>query len=103
MIRNGEMIDGAASELLKNESMHVGRAQCMAIWNSARQEVLFTDSLRGALVLLIQNRGTYLQKNLERKIQKIIERDVSDGLFAQPTGIYVEWNTFIVVDSLLRS
>ena len=30
---------------------------------------------------------------------KVIERDGSDALFAQPTGIRVEWNTVKVVDS----
>ena len=83
---------------------------CMSVVPSAWQYGTVPDKrfyslthCEEGLVLLIQNRGTYLQKNLERKIQKIIERDVSDGLFAQPIGIYVEWNTFIVVDSLLRS
>ena len=32
--------------------MHVGRVQCMAIWNTAREETLFTDSLRGSIGFL---------------------------------------------------
>ena len=33
------MIDGEALELLKNENMHVGRVQFMAIWNTAREDI----------------------------------------------------------------
>ena len=92
-------IDGEASELLKNETMHVGRVQFMAIWNTAREETPFTDSMRGNTGALDTKSG-----NIEicagkprKENQKIIERDGCDGLFAQPTGICVEWNTVIVV------
>ena len=34
--------------------------------------------------------------------QKIIERNVLDGLFAKPTEICVDWNTVIVVDSAAK-
>ena len=49
--RDREMIDSAASELLKNEAMHVG------LWNSAREEILFTDSPRGSIGVLNTKSG----------------------------------------------
>ena len=56
-LTDGEMIDGAASEILKNETMHVGRVQCMAIWNTAREQILFTDSLQGSIGVLNTTSG----------------------------------------------
>ena len=39
---DGRMVDSAASKLLQNETMYVFRIQCMAIWNTSREEILFT-------------------------------------------------------------
>ena len=50
-------INGAASELFKNETMHVGLVQCMAIRNPAGEEILFTDSLRGSVDVLNKKTG----------------------------------------------
>ena len=58
------MIDDAASELLKNQTMHASRVQCMAIWNTAREEILFTDSLRGSNGVLDTKSGN-MHGNME--------------------------------------
>ena len=70
----------------------------MAIWNTAREEILFTDSLRGSIGVLNTKSG-----NMEifvgkprKENQKVIERDRCDGLLAQPTGTCVKWNTIIM-------
>ena len=69
------MIDGAASELLKNETIHVSHVQCMAIWNTAREEILFTGSLRGSIGVLdtkSDNTEIFAEKP-RNKNKKIIE------------------------------
>ena len=76
------MIYGAASELLKNE-------KCMSVQSNAWQYGTLIHCER--LVFLIQKEN-----------QKVLERDVCDGLFAQPTGICVKWNTVIMVHSAAK-
>ena len=84
--------------------MHIGRVQSIAIWNTAREEILFTDSLRGSIGVLNTK-----SSNIEifagkprKKNQKVTERDGCDGLFAQPTGICVKWNTATMVHSAAK-
>ena len=77
----------------------------MAIWNTAREEILFTDSLRGGIGVLNTKSG-----NIEmcagkpiKENQEVIERDGCDGLFSQPTGICVKWKTIIMVNSAAKN
>ena len=103
-LTDGGMTDCAASELLKNETMHVSCVQCMAIWNTAREDILFTDSLQGSIGVLDTKSGNteIFAGKPRNENQEIIEHDGCDGFFAQPTGICVEWNTVIVVDSAAK-
>ena len=80
----------------------------MAIWNTAREEIIFTDSLRGSIGVLNIKSGN-IEAGIEvfagkaRKVnQKVIERDGYDGLFAQPTRICVKGNTIIMVHSAAK-
>ena len=82
--------------------MQVGRGQCIAIWNTAREEILFIYSLRGSIGILNTKSDNIeiFAGNIEifagkrrKENQKLIDRDGCDRLFAQPTGICIEWNT----------
>ena len=50
---------------------------------------------------MIPNQAIHIEEiftgKLREENQKMIERNGCDGLFAQPIGICVEWDTFIVV------
>ena len=61
----------------------------MAILNTAREEILFIDSLRGNIALLNTKSGhiEIFAGRPRKENQKVIERDRYDGLFAQPTGM----------------
>ena len=76
----------------------------MAIWNTAREEILFTDSLRGSIGILNTKSGNMeiFEGKPRKENQKVIERDGCDGLFAQPTGICVKRNTIIMVHSTAK-
>ena len=76
----------------------------MTIRNSAREETLFTDLPRGSIGVVDTKLGTIeIVAGIPRKEnKKIIERNGCNRLFAQPTGIFVEWNTVIVVDSAAK-
>ena len=56
-LTDGRMTEDAASELLKIETMHVGLVRCMAIWNTVREEIPLTDSLRGSIGVLYTKSG----------------------------------------------
>ena len=77
----------------------------MAIWNTAREEILFTDSLRGEIGVLNTKSGNIemFSGKPRKENQEVIERDGCDGLFAQPTGICVKWNTIIMVHSAAKN
>ena len=62
-LTDGGMIEGAASELLKNETMHVGRVRWMAVWNTVREEILFTDSLQESIGVLNTKAGKPRKEN----------------------------------------
>ena len=66
----------------------------MAIWNTAREEILFTDSLQGSIGVLNTKSGNIeiFSEKPRKKNRKIMELDGCDRLFAQPTGMSVEWN-----------
>ena len=66
----------------------------MTIWNTAREEIIFTDSLRGSTGVLNTKSGNIkIFAEKPRKInQKVIERDGCDG-------ICVKWNTIIMIHS----
>ena len=76
----------------------------MAIWNTAREEILFTDSLRGSIDVINTKLGNIeiFAGKPRKENQKVMERDGRDGSFAQPTGICVKWNTVIVVHSAAK-
>ena len=76
-----------------------------AIWNTAREEILFTDSLRGEIGVLNTKSGNIemFSGKPRKENQEVIERDGCDGLFAQPTGICVKWNTIIMVHSAAKN
>ena len=73
----------------------------MATWNTASEETLFTDSLRGSTGVLNTKSGNIeiFAGKPRKENQKVIESRQCDGLFAQPTGICVKWNTVIMVHS----
>ena len=78
----------------------------MAIWNTAREEILFTDSLQGSIGVLNTKSGNIeiFAGKPRKKNQKVIGRDGCDGLlFAQPTGICVKWKQLSWLTLLLRS
>ena len=76
----------------------------MAMWNTAREKILFTDSLRGSIGVLNTKSGNIeiFEGKPRKENQKVIERDGCDGLFAQPTGIRVKWNPIIMVHSAAK-
>ena len=94
------MIDGTASELLKNEIIHVCCVQCMSIWNTATEEI--TDSLRGSIGVLNRKFGNIeiFAGKARKETKKIMEHNGCDGLFVQPTGILsgtqLSWLTLLL-------
>ena len=56
------------------------------------------DSLRGSTGVLNTKSGNIeiFAGKPRKENQNVIERDGCDGLFAQPTGICVKWNTIMV-------
>ena len=56
----------------------------MAIWNTAREEILFTDSLRGSIGVLNTKSGNIeiFAGKPRKENQKVTDRDGCDGLFA---------------------
>ena len=56
-LTDGRLIDVAASELLKNETILVGRVRCIAVWNTAREGTLFTNSLLESIGVLNTESG----------------------------------------------
>ena len=68
----------------------------MAVWNTAREEILFTDSLRGSIGVLNTKTGNIeiFAGKPRKENQKVIERDGCDGLFAQPTQL--SWFTLLL-------
>ena len=102
-LTDGGMIYGAASELLKNEKcMLVESSQCMAIWNTAREVILFTDSQRGSIGVLNTKSGNIeiFAGKPRKEDQKVIERDGSDYLPNQLeyalSGTQLSWFTLLL-------
>ena len=74
----------------------------MAIWNTAREVILFTDSLRGSIGVLNTKSGNIeiFAGKPRKKDQKVIERDGSDYLPNQLeyalSGTQLSWFTLLL-------
>ena len=76
----------------------------MTTWNTANEETLFTDSLRGSIGVLNTKSGNIeiFAGKPRKENQKVIESGRCDGLFAQSTGICVKGNRIIMVHSAAK-